>query len=411
MGTAPGMRPADYFSMAFDYVTHRKLRAFLTMLGIFIGVASVVALISLGQGLSESVNYQFRKIGTDKLLVMPGSGAGPGAALASKLLSERDLSAVKNVRGVERAGYIIQKSARVVHDSRAVFAMVIGIPTSSDESGVIEELRSIQPVEGRGFAPSDAKKALVGYNVAKGGHFPHDLKLGDFLLVNGTQFRVIGLLKKVGDPFVDNGVIIPAGEAKELFSTPYYNAIAVRAESGIPPASLREPLEKALRQSRGVQKGKEDFRVQTTDQLLSSFNTIFGIVQAFVIGIAAISLVVGAIGIMNTMYTAVLERTKEIGVMKAVGAKNSEIMAVFLVEAGMLGLVGGLVGILLGFLTAKVAEIIANQALGLELVSVYFSPQLVAGALAFSFIVGSLSGAYPALQAARLQPVDALRYE
>ncbi|MFA5247531.1 MAG: FtsX-like permease family protein, partial [Candidatus Micrarchaeia archaeon] len=127
--------------------------------------------------------------------------------------------------------------------------------------------------------------------------------------------------------------------------------------------------------------------------------------------IAAISLIVGAVGIMNTMYTAVLERTKEIGIMKAIGAKNSEIMVLFLIESGLLGLVGGVIGVILGYIMGKAAEVIANQMLGSSLLKLYFPPELIIGALLFSFVIGALSGMVPARQASHLRPVDALRYE
>ncbi|MEK6820731.1 MAG: FtsX-like permease family protein, partial [Nanoarchaeota archaeon] len=165
------------------------------------------------------------------------------------------------------------------------------------------------------------------------------------------------------------------------------------------------------RKERGEKEGQETFSVQTSSQLLESFNSIFAVVQAVFVGIAAISLIVGGIGIMNTMYTAVLERTKEIGTMKAVGAKNSDILLIFLFESGLLGLVGGAIGIGLGIGIGKAVEIIAQQQLGTPFLRASFSLTLILGALLFSFVVGSVSGVLPALQASRLKPADALRYE
>ncbi len=398
------------FSLALDSISHRKMRSFLTMLGIFIGVASVVALIALGQGLSDSINGEFQKIGVDKLTVTPG-GSAMSAMYASSKLTERDFAAVKRVNGVETAGYMMTQSMLVQHGDKKIFAIVSGISTSADEAGPVEEFMGIEIEQGRSLNSNDKYKALVGSRLATENIFGHELKLNDVVVINNTEFRVVGVLKKVGNPTVDSAFIIPGDAAKEVMGSSEYSRFVLKLSSGIVPGDLRDDVEKALRQSRGVTKKNQDFQVSTSEQLLQSFNTIFGVVQAIIIGIAAISLLVGAVGIMNTMYTAVLERTKEIGIMKAVGAKNSEILVLFLIESGLLGLVGGVIGVILGFLMGKVAEYIANQMLGTSLLKLYFPPELIFGALLFSFVIGALSGMVPARQASHLRPVDALRYE
>lgn len=398
------------FSLALDSISHRKLRSFLTMLGIFIGVASVVALISLGQGLSDSINGEFQKIGVDKLSVTPG-GSAISSMYASSKLTDRDFAAVKRVNGVEKADFMMTRSVQVQHGDKKRFAMVSGISTASDEAGPIEEFMGLEIAQGRDLNPNDRYKALIGNKLATENIFGHELKLNDVVVINNTEFRVVGILKKVGNPVVDGAFMIPGDAAKEVMGSNEYSRFVLKLSSGIIPSELRDDVEKALRQSRGVTAKTQDFQVSTSEQLLNSFNMIFNVVQAIIIGIAAISLLVGAVGIMNTMYTAVLERTKEIGIMKAVGAKNSEIMLLFLIESGLLGLVGGIIGVILGYLLGKTAEIIAGQVLGTDLLKLYFPPELIIGALAFSFIIGSLSGMVPARQASHLRPVDALRYE
>ena len=398
------------FWLALDSITHRKTRSFLTMLGIFIGVASVVALIALGQGLSESINSEFAKIGVDKLSVSPGGGSF-GSMYTSKKLTDRDFDAVKRVAGVERAGYMITQSERVQHGGKTVFAQVHGISTASEDAGAIEDFRSIEVDKGRLLNSNDKYKVLVGAKFNADNVYGSEIKLNDVVVINSTAFRVVGMLKKVGDPSIDGAFIIPGDAAKEMVSASGYNMFVVQLAKGLIPSEERPTIEKALRQSRGVSKGHEDFKVSTSEQLLESFNTIFNVVQVIIIGIAAISLIVGAVGIMNTMYTAVLERTKEIGIMKAIGAKNSEIMVLFLIESGLLGLVGGVIGVILGYIMGKAAEVIANQMLGSSLLKLYFPPELIIGALLFSFVIGALSGMVPARQASHLRPVDALRYE
>ncbi len=186
--------------------------------------------------------------------------------------------------------------------------------------------------------------------------------------------------------------------------------IIAKVQDGFDPEEVANEIIKRLRQSREEKEGQETFDVQTSEQILETFGNIFGIVQAVLVGIAAISLLVGGIGIMNTMYTSVLERTKEIGVMKAIGAKNSDILYIFLFESGSLGLVGGIIGVIFGAGLSKGVEYIAMNSLGTNLLQASLTPQLIFGALIFSFLIGTLSGILPAMNAAKLKPVDALRY-
>jgi putative ABC transport system permease protein len=184
----------------------------------------------------------------------------------------------------------------------------------------------------------------------------------------------------------------------------------VQVKKGFDPDKVAGDIKKYLRKSRGQKEGEEDFTVQTSEQLAESFSTVFTIVQVVLIGLASISLLVGGIGIMNTMFTSVLERTREIGVMKAIGARNSDIMKIFLIEAGLLCTIGGGIGIILGIGISKLIQYVAAQA-GMGIIQAYFPWYLIVGALAFSFLVGTLSGIFPARRAAKLKPVDALRYE
>ncbi|PIY91579.1 hypothetical protein COY71_02380 [Candidatus Micrarchaeota archaeon CG_4_10_14_0_8_um_filter_60_7] len=201
-------------------------------------------------------------------------------------------------------------------------------------------------------------------------------------------------------------------DCRKLFDDPEaVSMIYAQTQVGAEPARVAERIEDKLRKTRHEEEGKETFTVSTSEQLLESFSVILGVVEAMIIGIAAISLLVGGIGIMNTMYTSVMERTREIGIMKAIGARNGDILAIFLIESGMLGAVGGIVGILAGMGLGKLTEIIAEAALGSQLLKASFTPELLIGALLFSFVIGALSGTLPARQAASLKPVDALRYE
>ena len=166
---------------------------------------------------------------------------------------------------------------------------------------------------------------------------------------------------------------------------------------------------KTLRREKGVREGDENFNVQTSAQLIESFNTVLNIVTVALIGIAAISIVVGAVGITNTMYTAVLERTGEIGIMKAIGAKNSDILTIFLIESGILGMMGGLIGVLIGVGIGKLVEVIVKTALLIDYITPEITVGLILGSLAFAFVIGAVSGTMPARQASKMHPVNALR--
>jgi putative ABC transport system permease protein len=174
---------------------------------------------------------------------------------------------------------------------------------------------------------------------------------------------------------------------------------------------ISENINSKLIKFRGLTEKTKDFYISTPEELLASFDIILNIITAFLVGIAAISLLVGGIGIMNTMYTSVLERTKEIGTMKAVGAKNSDILWIFLFESGLIGLIGGIMGVVLGYGISKTVEIIAITSLKTTLLRAAVPPYLLFGCLGFAFLIGALSGTIPALMASKLKPVDALRYE
>jgi len=237
------------------------------------------------------------------------------------------------------------------------------------------------------------------------------IKLRDKILINNQEFEVVGFWDKIGNPSDDQTVTVTSEMADELYNLDdEVNMIWARVDAGEDVSKIGEDVKKALRDYRNLEKGKEDFTVQTPEDLMESFGTILSIVQGVLIGIAAISLLVGGVGIMNTMYTAVLERTNEIGIMKAIGAKNSDILQIFLIEAGTMGMVGGMIGIAIGYGLGKAVQFIATQA-GIEFFRASFPWYLIIGALAFSFLVGCIAGALPAIRASKLKPVDALRYE
>lgn len=400
---------AEYVRFALKSLKSRKLRSWLTMLGIFIGIAAVVALMSLGQGLKNAVTEAFDAMGTDKVMIFPGSSffsAPPGAL---KTLTLDDVEMIKRVKGVKLVSQMVYRIAPVEFKDEVKYTWATGIPLDNTRK-IIEDMQSIVMKEGRMLAAGDRNNAVVGIMFSDGTLFDNKAGVKDKILVNGKRFSIVGVLDRIGNNQDDSQVLIPLEVAREVYDEPdVVDAIILQVSPGIEPAIVAENIKRAMRRDRGQKEGEEDFSVQTTEQLMDSYGSILDIVQYVLVGIAAISLLVGGVGITNTMYTAVLQRRKEIGIMKAIGAKNSDILILFLLESGFLGLAGGIIGIIIGVSMSKGVEIISQQYMGQMALQVTFPFSLIFGALAFSYIVGSLAGILPAMQAAKMHPVDALR--
>ncbi|MBW3022591.1 ABC transporter permease [Candidatus Woesearchaeota archaeon] len=404
----------DYFKLAIKNLFHRRLRSWLTMLGIFIGIAAVVALISLGQGLQTAINEQFQVLGSDRLLIYPAGMAGPpGSDTSSARLYQDDVDVVKKSKGVKVAAGVLVQTLKVSKDKDFIYAMVFGIPTDKEGKEVFDITGRFDVQEGRKIKEGDRFNAVVGAEYVKeNGPFGKPLEVGKIISLGGYDFKIVGIREALGAASYDTQIIITDEAIRDITGKKEeVSAIHAIVNEGEDPVEVAENIKKDLRKSRDVEKGKEDFEVQTAQQLITTVNTVLLIVQGIVIGIAAISLLVGAIGIMNTMYTAVLERTREIGVMKAVGAKNSGIFTLFFIEAGLLGSVGGIIGVLIGAGISKSVEFIGMAVWGTALIKATLPAWLIAGAIIFAFIIGAASGTFPAVQASKLQPVESLRYE
>ena len=266
--------------------------------------------------------------------------------------------------------------------------------------------------EGRLLRKGDKFKAILGYEHSLNNLFEKRVELGDKILLHTKEFKVVGFLDKIGSPPDDQAAIIPLDAYTEVFdSGEELNFIIAQSALGENPLNVAEDIEENLREDHNLDEGEEDFEIQTPEQFMETFGVILDIVQIVLIGIAAIALLVGGIGIMNTMYTAVLQRTKEIGIMKAIGARNSHVLYLFLVESGLYGFFGGLIGVTLGIGFAKLTEFAFVQAVGPAFLMIKIDWLFVLGTLTFSFLIGVLSGIAPARRASLLNPVDSLRYE
>ncbi|MFQ6009592.1 MAG: ABC transporter permease [Candidatus Aenigmatarchaeota archaeon] len=396
---------SDYFSFSLRTLRYRRLRSWLTILGIFIGIAAVIGLISISQGMNEAIAQQFELLGTDTITIMPGKfGAGPPGFGAADF-TEDDVDVIKGVRGVDTVVPMIFRMQEVKYRGESKYTWVTGTPAKQVEE-VFFDIQGLHIEKGRLPSESDTYGLVAGTSV-QDELFENNVNIGDRIEIAGKTFKVRGFLSEVGNPQDDNSLWIHMDTAREVFDEPdEVSFISLNVKSGADVDKVADEIAEELEDVRG----QDDFSVLTTTQISESVSNVLGIVQLVFVGIASIALLVGGVGIMNTMYTSVMERTKEIGVMKAVGATNSDIMFIFVFESGILGLVGGIIGVILGLSLSLGIEVIAAEA-GYGILKASITPELIAFGLGFSFLIGVASGVLPARRAAGMNPVDALRYE
>ena len=394
----------DYLQIILTDLRHRRLRSWLTILGIVVAVTAIVSLISLGQGMKNAINQQFQDLGTDKITVLPKFMVGKSS------LTQTDVDEIKKVNGVYRDTSLIYKLAPADYDNQRKFVYLTGIPTDSESRRLFKTTKNVKVASGRDLNENDKYKAIIGAYVAHG-MFKKDVNIGSSLLINGQKFKVVGVLKTFGDQQDDSAVYVPLSIARNLLNEPEeVEMIFVQVKKGFSPKEVAASIKKRLYRLHDVTSKTADFSAMTNDDLMKRVNDMLFIIQVVVLGIAAISLLVGGVGIMTTMYTSVVEHTKEIGIMKSIGARNSDILWIFLIEAGLIGLVGGAIGLSFGVGIAKFVEFVARTQFSTIMLKASITSQIIIGSLVFSFLVGMISGVSPAIRASKLRPVESLRF-
>ena len=401
----------DYFFLSLNSLKRRKIRSWLTILGILIGITAVVSLISLGNGLKEAVNAQFGISSTEVISVQAGglSGYGPPGTGVINKLTENDVEAIGKLNTVERAVRRNVRSGKLEYNNKVIFGYATNIPDGDGRRFVYEQV-DLEAEVGRLLKDGDGNKIMLGYNfyIDKTG-LGKKIVPGNKILLQDKEFEVVGITKKKGSFVLDNVVYMNSKQMEDLLN--YGNEadiIAVKVKDKKLIDKAKEQIEELLRKRRGVKKGGEDFVVSTPEASLETVNSVLTGVQTFIVMIALISIIVGAIGIINTMTTAVLERRREIGAMKAIGATNNQIFTIFLIESGLLGLVGGLFGVILGIGVGYAGTSALNSFIGTD-TKPAIDIILISASLIGSFLIGAISGIVPALKAANENPVDALR--
>tara|TARA_Y100000310_G_scaffold69026_1_gene64374 strand:+ start:2301 stop:3518 length:1218 start_codon:yes stop_codon:yes gene_type:complete len=401
----------DFFTISLNNLKRRKLRSWLTMIGIFIGIAAVVGLITLGQGLQTAIMGQMGSLDADSLTIQnAGTGFGPPGSTVVEKLNEHDLKIIEKVRGVKTVTPVLLRVVEMKYNNVVSFELMRGAPEKPEFYEKFYESQSMEALDGRLLKQGDVGKVLLGNGFSKKTKFDKAVAVGKSININGEEFEVVGILKSSGSLLMNDAVITFHDELKNLLDIgDEIDIIGLTVENSKISEETAERIKEALRKDRGLKEGEEDFSVQTPSQVLGAVTDILTAVNVVVVGIAMISLIVGGIGIANTMYTSVLERKKEIGTMKAIGARNSDILMIFLIESGLLGLVGGIIGVLIGIGIAFGVAFGANNFFGSEIIQLGVSFPLIISVITFSFLIGILSGSIPSYQASKLKPVDALR--
>jgi putative ABC transport system permease protein len=423
------MRLQKSLKLALNILLHSKLRSWLTIIGIVIGVAAIVAIVSIGEGAQASVNARLGGLGADIITVSPGFeraaggfrdfGEGGGRQTTtkeSKNLTANDIQVIKSVPGVSFVNGIVSGRADMTYLAETASVSVQGVDASAWQNMVTTEIAT-----GRYLNPGDTNVIVIGSRVANS-IFKQPLVINRAVTIEGKAFKIVGILKSSGSGLGgggDNAVIMPISTAREVLDnyqgTNKLDSISVKVSSSDIALDVANEIDARLMLSRHVTNRTKDYTVTSAQQIQQSITSITQTFTTFLAAIAAVSLIVGAVGVANTLFTSVLEKTREIGIMKAIGARNFDVMIIFLLNSALVGLAGGLMGIALGAGISSVLPNLISRLPGLgggpSGLQTVIPFSLLVEAIIGSVLIGMIAGAIPAYRASKLKPVDALRYE
>lgn len=400
----------ESFLMAWASLIANKMRSILTMLGIIIGVAAVIALVSIGNGVKQDIQNSISSLGSNLLMVMPGAPRTPGVRPSQgsmKSLKVSDYQAISKLDGVKAASPYTANSYVTIYQSKNWTTTVSGVSSN------FQDVNNWTMAEGRFISSKNVENrervAVVGQTVVKN-LFAGEDPVGKEIRVKNIPFRVIGVLNSKGNGTMgndqDDTIFIPYTTAMErVEGIDYLRMVYVVASDDNGIDRLQSDIENLLRVRHSIKDTNlDDFNIQNMKSIMETMEQTTGTLTLFLGAVAAISLVVGGIGIMNIMLVSVTERTREIGIRKALGATYFVIVTQFLIEAVVISLMGGLIGIALGIGASKLIGLASGMSTVISVPTIVLS-------FAFSMAIGLVFGIYPARKAAKLNPIDALHYE
>ena len=394
---------------AINALRKRSIRSWLTVIGIVIGITSIVILVGLVQGLKDTVSDQLQSFGSDTIVVIPTNVEQSGASAASSWLPSsgklylKDYERLKRIGDIEDITPVINGRTYVKYKDKEITVSVVGIQPDVYK----ETVGTLEIESGRFLVSQDRQSVVAGYDLATDS-FDDPIQLSSNIDIMDKKYTVAGILKKTGNSFsnLDSSLLISFDEAQEMFkdvlSENEISAIRMTVKDGVNPKEVADEVNYLMLAAHRVTEDKKDFSIVTADFINQQVETVTSLLTLFLGAIGAIALLVGGIGIANTMFMSVTERKGEIGILKSIGATEKEILYLFLVESSMIGVAGGFFGLLLAYLLSGLIEFAAG-------ISVSISLFVIFGAIIFSATVGILSGVFPAREAAKLDPIAALR--
>lgn len=395
-----------FFLISLRNIRHRKLRSWLTILGIVIGIALISSIVSLGKGLEETVMQQLRMFGGDLIYVFPGEESQPFLGiLGGGSIREKEVEALEGLPGAKMIIPFDIEFVTVEFKGEEKSTLIHASPI--DKSKILyTESRGLGMYKGRWPEKEESSEIVLGYKIATT-LFKENIFVGDEVRIKGKEFRISGILNEIGSSEDDNAIYMSLDNIEKITGTrPSYMMIAVMVESTEDIDEIAEEIKYRIKQLRG----SSAVTVLTPEKTEKLVGSIIDLIQLGVLFLGLFSIIIGGIGVMNTMYTSALERRREIGIMKAIGATNSDVLNIFVIESGMIGAIGGVIGMLIGVGLAKLVEIYAIQS-GFKFLKIYVSFGFVFSVLIFAFLLGVIAGVLPARQASKLKPAEALRYE
>ncbi len=400
------MKNIDILKYNIKSLSHVKIRTWLTIIGIVIAVMAVVLLFGAGKGLNERINMELGKFGSNSVLIVPVNlekKSMMSLETASGKLYEKDVQKLNKLPEIDKISKILYSMETIGYKSQNMTGMVLGV-----EPSLFQQVSSLLVMKkGRFLRNNDRKAVVLGYSTAYD-NFDNEIGVGKYITINGEKYKVVGILEKTGNSMMDadSRVYATYDDVKKMLDGKiakneiHFIRLSIKKDYNMEKAV--EKIKETLRLSHGVKKGDEDFSVVTMDSMMQQVGSISTIVNTFLLIISGISLVVGGIGVGNTMYMSVLERTKEIGVLRSIGATKKDIMKIFLFEAIMLTSVGGIIGILLSVIILFLISSIIP--FSLNMFDILF-------AFVFSMLIGAITGYLPAKKAQEISPLEAVRYE